>query len=402
MQENIAMFDPQNILIVDDKPENLFALENILSVLDAEVVKAANANDALIASLNHDFALAILDVHMPEMDGYELAELLRSRKQTRNLPIIFLSAVFYDDEHVVMGYQAGAVDFITKPFHPGILLGKASAFLELSRQRQAGNRLASFLQNSNQELEVRVRERTESLEKANTALRESEKELRRLSGRLLSAQEEERKRIAAELHDSVGSSLGAVKFSLESTLCDEGMTLATRQSMEAAVQMVIHTIEEVRRIMSNLRPPLLDRVGLISALERLERQYASVYESIAIRMGIEVKEEDIPEHLKIVIFRVAQEAFHNMAKYSKATCAGLELCSRDGRIVLHIEDNGVGFDLRNPGEGDNSAEGLGLSTMRERVNLSGGRFGIESCAGKGTRIEAVWPVQNQNPAITSP
>jgi len=379
--------DSQNILIVDDKPENLFALENILSALDAAVIKADNANEALVASLNHDFALAIVDVHMPEMDGYELVGLLRSQKHTKNLPIIFLSPVFYDEDHMVMGYEAGAVDFITKPFHPGILLGKASAFLELSRQRQAGKRLASVLQTSNKFLEERVHERTASLEKANAALRESEKELRRLSWRLLSAQEEERKRIAAELHDSVGSSLGAIKFSLESTFSDQGLAGETRQTLEATVQMVIHTIDEVRRIMSNLRPPLLDRVGLISSLEKFERQHASIYENIRIQKRIGVKEEDIPEQLKIVIFRVVQEAFHNMAKYSRATVVDLQLARRNSRLRLRIEDNGAGFEVR-----ENPDQGLGLTSMRERVVLSGGQFAIHSNIGAGTRIEAEWPV----------
>jgi signal transduction histidine kinase len=386
------MNDPQNILIVDDKPENLFALENILSALDAEVIKAGNANDALVASLNHDFALAILDVHMPEMDGYELAELLRSQKQTQNLPIIFLSAVFYDDDHVVMGYQAGAVDFITKPFHPRILLGKASAFLELSRQRQAGRRFAAVLQTSNQLLEQRVRERTASLEKANEALRDSESELRRLSWRLLSAHEEERKRIAAELHDSVGSSLGAVKFSLESTLSDQNLTVDTRQTMEAVVDMVVHTIEDVRRIMSNLRPPLLERVGLISTLERFERQYEAVYGGIIIRKRIALNEEDIPEPLKIVIFRIVQEAFHNTAKYSRATRADLELTKKNGRLILRIEDNGIGFDVPALFGGENPALGLGLTSMRERVVFSGGQFAIASNIGGGTRIDIEWPI----------
>jgi signal transduction histidine kinase len=386
------MNDPQNILIVDDKPENLFALENILSALDAEVIKAGNANDALVASLNHDFALAILDVHMPEMDGYELAELLRSQKQTQNLPIIFLSAVFYDDDHVVMGYQAGAVDFITKPFHPRILLGKASAFLELSRQRQAGRRFAAVLQTSNQLLEQRVRERTASLEKANEALRDSESELRRLSWRLLSAHEEERKRIAAELHDSVGSSLGAVKFSLESTLSDQNLTVDTRQTMEAVVDMVVHTIEDVRRIMSNLRPPLLERVGLISTLERFERQYEAVYGGIIIRKRIALNEEDIPEPLKIVIFRIVQEAFHNTAKYSRATRADLELTKKNGRLILRIEDNGIGFDVPALFAGENPALGLGLTSMRERVVFSGGQFAIASNIGGGTRIDIEWPI----------
>ena len=151
---------PLKILIVDDRPENLFALEQVLNTLNVEVIKAETGNDALIASLNHDFALAIVDVQMPEMDGYELAELLRGQVQTRNLPIIFLSAVYHEEHYIFKGYDAGAVDFIIKPYHPRILLGKTAVFLELARQRVACKCMAAALWQANEALEVRVCEPT--------------------------------------------------------------------------------------------------------------------------------------------------------------------------------------------------------------------------------------------------
>jgi signal transduction histidine kinase len=379
------MQSAQNILIVDDRPENLFALESILSDLDAAVIKAGSANDALVAALNHEFALAIVDVHMPDMDGYELADLLRSHKRTRELPIIFLSAVFYGEEHAVMGYRVGAVDFITKPFHPQILLGKAASFLELSRQRQEGKRYAAMLQSSNQVLEAKVKERTARLELSNRALQESEQQLRTLSRKLLSAQEEERKRIAAELHDSIGSSLGAIKFGLEGALHGVVLDDGTRRMVDDVIKMVLHATEDVRRIMNNLRPPLLDRLGLISTIADFQKQFESMCGRIAFRKQIRVREEDIPEPVKIVIFRVMQEAFHNMVKYSRATEAHLELMLDHGALRLRIADNGIGFELAG------TARGLGLTSMRERVELSGGRFGIQSSPGQGTRIEAAWP-----------
>ncbi|OQY58482.1 MAG: hypothetical protein B6245_11670 [Desulfobacteraceae bacterium 4572_88] len=123
------------ILIVDDRPENLFTLENVLKGVDAEIIKAGNGNDALIATLNHELAVAILDVQMPDMDGYELAEILRYEEDTKYLPIIFLSAVFSDDFHVFKGYESGAVDFITKPFKPDILLSKVRIFMELDYRK---------------------------------------------------------------------------------------------------------------------------------------------------------------------------------------------------------------------------------------------------------------------------
>jgi PAS domain S-box-containing protein len=122
----------QKILIVDDKPANLVVLKKQLRFLpNVEVVQANSGNEALTLTLNHNFALAILDVQMPEMDGYELARLLHGEETTFDLPIIFLSAVFSDDFHIYEGYKSGAVDFVTKPFNPEILLCKVRIFLKL-------------------------------------------------------------------------------------------------------------------------------------------------------------------------------------------------------------------------------------------------------------------------------
>ncbi len=122
----------QKILIVDDKPANLVALRKQLRCLEnVEIIEAGSGNDALTLTLNHDFALAILDVQMPEMDGYELAKIMREEEKTADVPVIFLSAVFSDDFHIYEGYKSGAVDFITKPFNPEILLCKVKIFLRL-------------------------------------------------------------------------------------------------------------------------------------------------------------------------------------------------------------------------------------------------------------------------------
>lgn len=137
--------DRQSILIVDDKEQNLFALEKVLQQADATIIKATSGNEALKITLNNEISLAILDVQMPGMDGYELAELLRSEEKTRSIPLIFLSAVYSDEPHVFRGYQAGAVDFITKPFNPMHLLSKVNILLQLDRYRLEEKRnLARF------------------------------------------------------------------------------------------------------------------------------------------------------------------------------------------------------------------------------------------------------------------
>ena len=150
------------ILIVDDKESNLLALQNVLKSLDVEVVKALTGDDALRATLNHDFALAILDVQMPVMDGYELASLLRGDQRTRHMPIIFLSAVYLDAPHVFKGYASGGVDFITKPFHPEILLSKVRVFLELSAQKDEIIRQNAELEDLVAQLERQIEARKQA------------------------------------------------------------------------------------------------------------------------------------------------------------------------------------------------------------------------------------------------
>jgi signal transduction histidine kinase len=387
-----TMRNSQKILIVDDKPENLYALEQILSPLDAEIIKAESGNAALIASLNNEFAVAILDVQMPEMDGYELAGLLRHQEKTRNLPIIFLSAVYYGKDYAFKGYEAGAVDYINKPYSPTILLGKVSVFLELDQQRIESRNMARQLKIVNEELETRVQQRTKSLEKANEALQNSQKRLRRLSSRLLSAHEEERRRIAAELHDSIGSSLSAIKFSMENACCRLDPDKDAAQFMQPLIQMTKQTIGDVRRIINNLRPPELDKIGLIPTIKEFENQSRKIYGAIDVKDEISAMEEEIPEQLKIVIYRVIQEAFHNIARHSKAKGAHLTLRVNEYHLNLQIKDDGIGFDVQDSHNRESSGKSMGLSVMQERVELSGGRFSITTTPGHGTEIHADWPL----------
>ncbi|WP_320045170.1 response regulator [uncultured Desulfobacter sp.] len=124
-----------SVLAVDDRPENLLALENLLESPELNIVKAGSGREALLKTLNHDFALILLDVQMPDMNGYETAELLRSVKKTRTIPIIFVTAANKEDHHVFKGYESGAVDYLLKPLEPVILTSKVKIFIELYKQR---------------------------------------------------------------------------------------------------------------------------------------------------------------------------------------------------------------------------------------------------------------------------
>lgn len=124
-----------NILIVDDKPENLLALEKTLEGPGLSIMKAMSGNEALALILEHDFALVLLDVQMPVMDGFETAELMRGNEDTKHIPIIFLTAINKDQKFVFKGYEAGAVDYLFKPLDPDILNCKVSVFCELYKQK---------------------------------------------------------------------------------------------------------------------------------------------------------------------------------------------------------------------------------------------------------------------------
>lgn len=146
------------ILIVDDKPENLVALRTVLKDLDIELVEATSGNEALKKTLHNDFALALLDIQMPEMDGYELASILREEEKTTHLPFIFISAVYTDNLNVFKGYEKGAFSFITKPFQSEILINKVKFFIDKHQQEISLFELNENLKRKNKELELSNKE----------------------------------------------------------------------------------------------------------------------------------------------------------------------------------------------------------------------------------------------------
>ncbi|MDR3440920.1 EAL domain-containing protein [Telmatospirillum sp.] len=147
------------VLIVDDLTANLVALKRLLAKADVEVIAASSGNEALALSLDHDFALILLDVQMPDIDGYEVAELLRDADRTRDVPIIFVTAAHKDEHHRLRGYGAGAVDYIEKPIDDVVLLSKVRVFIDLYRSHRELQRLLDLLQKANQGLSMEVENR---------------------------------------------------------------------------------------------------------------------------------------------------------------------------------------------------------------------------------------------------
>ena len=229
---------------------------------------------------------------------------------------------------------------------------------------------------------------------AEESLLDSEKGLRHLSAQLLTAQEEERKRIAREVHDSIASSLAAINISLGNTLSHLERGQPAVESIKTSITITQNAIEESRRIMSDLRPSVLDDLGILATIDWLCRQYAKVCPDVCIEKEIAVAEEEVPEILKIAIFRVLQEALNNVAKHSEAELVNLSLVRRDGTIALTIDDNGIGFDLNVLLLQRNERKGLGLASMQERTELSGGTYKLTSVPGEGTIIRCLWSAED--------
>ena len=222
-----------------------------------------------------------------------------------------------------------------------------------------------------------------------------ESEMRRhLSAQILIAQENERRMIAHEIHDGFGSQLATVKYRVEDFLRDidkNGMG-KLGESLESVLPVLQESLLEVRRIQMNLRPSILDDLGVLPTIEWFCREFEETYPSIRIEKEILVEENDISPSLKVVIYRTLQEAMNNIAKHSEADLASLSLLKTEGKVELLVQDNGRGFDLKKATGSENSRQGFGLISMRERTELSGGSFSIDSIEGEGTTIRAWWPL----------
>ena len=222
-------------------------------------------------------------------------------------------------------------------------------------------------------------------------------ELRHLSSQLLEIQENERKRIAMELHDSVGQILAAIKFGLENAIVklSENTAMESLELMKTLIPLIQQGSDEVRRIHSDLRPGLLDDLGIIATLSWFCREFERLYSGLRIEKKIDIEEKEVTEPLKIVIFRVVQEALNNVSKYAKADLVRLSVRKTGSKIELIIEDNGQGFDVEHVRSANEAMGGVGLGSMKERTQLSGGFFSIDSTKGKGTTVRASWPTKNR-------
>lgn len=224
----------------------------------------------------------------------------------------------------------------------------------------------------------------------------NDERVRRLARRTLEVLEADRQTISKELHDSIGAGLAAIKFSLE----EKEMTRVQNngrldESLNQEITYLMNAIKETKRISANLRPATLDDLGLMATIEWYIRQFTHLYGDIQINYTADISEVEIPEFMKIIIYRIIQEGLSNAEKHSEADTIRLSLVNgggEDDRISLTIEDNGRGFEVDAVLSNKDPLSGYGLAAMMERCEIVGGTFNISSEQGRGTKITAVLPV----------
>jgi PAS domain S-box-containing protein len=225
-----------------------------------------------------------------------------------------------------------------------------------------------------------------------SAQKRAEDAMRSLSSRLVNRQESERKFVAQELHDGIGGKLTAIKYSIEKIINEHQQKkdpiIASLQDVLAIIQ---DTLNENQRIYLNLHPAILDDLGLDAALRNLCREFREVYDNISVESHFEVSEKWIQDPLKILIYRILQEALNNVAKHSQADKVRVSLRLLEDKIELVIKDDGKGFDLAMIQTRSFQQRGVGLESIKERAIIFGGSLDIHTTPGQGTTIRVSWP-----------
>jgi signal transduction histidine kinase len=409
---------PLKVLLIEDNEHDRIAFQRALKVEQpyweiAEVDRAEEVLERLKVTPT-PFDVLVIDYDLPGMDGLSFFKSLKSGGQDDLPPCVMLTGAG-TELVAVEALKAGMYDYIVKDPNQGYLRLIPlilKSVVERYYDRRERLEAKAQLKKAHRELEKRVEARTaelsltvQALEReieerkvAVQALRRSEQRLRELSRQILAAQENERKIAAREIHDAVSGNLATIKFSLEEKLermADEPPS--GEMSLEKIIALVKETIQETRRICANLRPSMLDDLGLLKTLEWFCREYEKYYPHIRIERRFEISETDIDPSLQNTVYRVLQEAMNNVAKHSGADSIQINLARLGERIELCVTDNGCGFDPASLGARTDSLSGYGLAGMTDRAEICGGSLDIASAAGDGTALRLTLPL-DINPA----
>lgn len=374
------------ILIVDDDPVILTTMNKELSPIYN--VRAANSvTQALkVANLSPQPDLILLDVMMPEMDGYATLSKLKADSATRDIPVIFVTAID-TSKNEEMGLALGAVDYITKPINPAILQARVNTQLALKQT-------SDFLLDKNTYLQAEVERRVEDerliMKVAVENFTERQRlfnENRRLLRQSIEIQEDERKSLARELHDELGQALAGIRMDVD--FIRGTITDVKSEEMAAAedIQTILDDVtSRIREMTERLRPSMIDYLGIEDAIREIVEKWNSRNRSIKCELTIIGNLEGLSDISNLTMYRIIQESLTNIVRHACADRVEIRIERLVDSINMTIQDNGRGMDK------NQNVSGLGQIGMRERVQVIGGIFEIESKPGEGVNIMAILPL----------
>ena len=384
--------DPVNILLVDDQPAKLLTYESILGELGENLIKVSSATEALESLLRHEVAVVLVDVVMPELDGYELAAMIRQHPRFQQTSIIFVSALMLTDLDRLRGYECGAVDYVPVPVVPEILRAKVSVFADLYRKTRALERL-------NAELEQRVADRTKALEATTAALQEAD----RRKDEFLAI-------LAHELRNPLAPIRTAVQLLRKRDLA-ETQNMRAREVIERQVQHLVCLIDDlldVSRITRGMITLQRERVLIDAVVARAVETARPLIDARKHELALELPEELLSvEGDPTRLVQIVGNILHNAAKFMEpGGRIVLSVSREDSYAVISVRDFGLGiqadlvskiFDLfsqvHQKSETAHGGLGIGLALVRRLVEMHGGVVTANSEGlGKGTEMVVRLPV----------